>query len=242
MDAAHEVQATFALTKFFTTDVPSSHPNFAAITELASRGNILGYNASSYGPGDGVQRAQMAALIARATPFGPGTPTNGYVLPPACVADSWDCEDWGTTFTDQGGIVASLWRNAGTLQHYQVAFGYTAADCQARGRAFPCYGPTDPVSHAQTIAFITRAMIVKGYWVAQPNAPLPHPGVPSVLATEAKTYAYYTGGLPSLPSGQGWNDGATRGWFAEALWAALNSYWGTDDQLPDGGDAGGYVP
>jgi hypothetical protein len=96
-------------------------------------------------------------------------------------------------------------------------FGYTAADCAGQGRAFPCYGPTDPVSHAQTIAFITRAMIAKGYWVAQPDAPLPDPGVPSVLSTEARTFAFYTGSLPALPTGKGWNDGATRGWFAEAL-------------------------
>lgn len=243
MDTDHSLVAVFAPTKAFVNDVPINHQYYTAITALATRGYILGYNANSYGPADGVQRAQMAALISRGTPEGPGIPTKGYVAPPDCViVDTWDCEDWGNTFTDQGGIVASLWRNAGTLQHYQVAFGYTANDCAARGRAFPCYGPTDPVSHAQTIAFITRAMIVKGYWVAQPNAVLPDPGVPGVLATEAKTFAYYTGGLPALPNGKGWNDGATRGWFAQALWQALNSYWGIDGPLTDGRDAGGFLP
>jgi hypothetical protein len=112
---------------------------------LATRGTIQGYANGHYGPDDGVQRAQMAALIARAMPAGPGTPPM-IVQPPACVAEgSWDCEDWGNSFTDQGGIVAALWRNAGALQHYQVAFGYSVQDCAARGRAFPCYGPTDPV-------------------------------------------------------------------------------------------------
>jgi hypothetical protein len=230
MDDDHTVEGAYVATKTFA-DVGPGRVDYAAIVELASRGTILGFNATTYGPDQGVQRAQMAALIARAMPEGPGTPTFGYVAPPACaVAGTWDCEDWGNSFTDQG-------------QHYQVAFGYTAADCQARGRAFPCYGPTDPVSHAQTIAFITRAMIVKGYWVAQPNAPLPYAGVPGVLATEVRTFHYYTGGVPDAPgSASGWNGGATRGWFARALWAALDSYWGVDGDLPDQRPAGGYVP
>ncbi len=192
---------------------------------------------------DPVSRAQIEALIARATPAGPGTPTNGTLTPPGCtVAGTWDCEDWGNTFTDQGGIDPNLWRNAGALQHYQVAFGYGAADCERKGRAFPCYGPTDPVSHAQTIAFITRAMIAKGYWQPQLNAPLPYAGVPGVLATEVRTFHHYTGGIPAAPSSAAaWNGGATRGWFARALWQALGSYWGTDGQLPDGRDAGGYA-
>ncbi len=241
MNVAHTAQATFAATKTFTADLPASHPNATAITELATRGNILGYSASAYGPADGVQRAQMAALIARATPTGPGTPTNGTLTPPACtVAGSWDCEDWGNGFTDQGGIDAKLWRDAGTLQHYGVAFGYTAQDCAAQGRIFPCYGPTDPVSYAQTIAFITRAMIAKGYWVAQPNASLPYAGVPGVLATEVRTFHLYTGGVPAPPAD--WNGAASRGWFAQALWAALNAYWGADGPLPDGRNAGGFVP
>jgi hypothetical protein len=241
MDADHTVQATFAETATFG-DV-SGGVAFVAITELASRRTIFGYQNGNYGPGDGVQRAQMAALIARAMPAGPGTPTNGTLMPPGCLVEgSWDCEDWGNTFTDQGGIDPNLWRNAGALQHHQVAFGYTRQDCERKGRVFPCYGPTDPVSHAQTIAFITRAMIAKGYWVAQPGAPLPYQGVPGVLAMEVRTFHYYTGGVPGLPANEGWNDGADRGWFARALWAALDSYWGMDGTLPDGRAAGGRVP
>jgi hypothetical protein len=187
-----------------------------------------------------VQRAQMAALIARAMSAGPGVPPTTLV-PPACiVAGSWDCEDWGTSFTDPGGIDPNLWRNAGTLQHYGVALGYSAADCAARGRAFPCYGPTDPVSYAQTIAFVTRAMVAKGYWLLQPGAPLPYAGVPGVLATEVRTFAFYCDGVGAVPAD--WNGGATRGWFAQALWDALNSYWGIDGNMPDGRPAGGRVP
>jgi hypothetical protein len=242
MNGGHAVEATFAATETFG-DVTGGAA-FTAITELASRGTIRGYGGGRFGPADGVQRAQMAALIARAMPAGSGTPTNGTLAPPAClVAGSWDCEDWGTRFTDPGGIDPNLWRNAGTLQHYQVAFGYTAQDCERRGRAFPCYGPTDPVSHAQTIAFITRAMVAKGYWVMQPAAPLPYQGVPDVLATEVRTFHYYAGAIPDAPTtAAGWNGGANRGWFARALWAALDSYWGTDGELVDGRPAGGYVP
>lgn len=63
-----------------------------------------------------------------------------------------------------------------------------------------------------------------------------------MLATEARTFAFYTVGLPAPPQGAGGNDGATRGWFARALWVALDSYWGTDGPLPDGRPAGGMVP
>jgi hypothetical protein len=225
MDADHTVQATFAPTVTFP-DVGGGRADYAAIVALATRGTIRGYANGTYGPDDGVQRAQMAALIARAMPAGPGTPP-ATLTPPACLAGgTWDCEDWGNDFTDRGGLDGNLWRNVGTLQHYQVAFGYDGAACADRGVPSPCYGPTEAVSYAQTIAFITRAMIAKGYWVAQPNAPLPDPGIPGVLATEAKTFAFYTGGVPALPGGEGWNDGASRGWFARALWAALDAYWG----------------
>ncbi len=241
--ADHSIFANFAPLKAFG-DVGSSRPDYTAITELASRGTIRGYANGSYGPDDGVQRAQMAALIARATLAGPGTPTNGILTPPACLAvGTWDCEDWGNGFTDPGGIDANLWRNAGALQHYAVALGYTAQDCAARGKVFPCYGPNDPVSYAQTVAFITRAMIAKGYWQPQPSASLPYAGVPSVLALEVRTYHHYTGGVPAAPAdAAGWNAGATRGWFARTLWHALNAYWATDGTLPDGRNAGGFLP
>jgi hypothetical protein len=223
MNSSHTVVGTFAPTKTFG-DVPSNHQAANAITQLATRGYIRGYNATQYGPNDGVQRAQMAALIARAMPHGPGTPPT-MLTPPAClVAGSWDCEDWGNTFTDRQGLDANLWRNAGTLQHYNVARGYAAGDCAAKGKAFPCYGPTDPVTHAETITFITRAMVAKGYWTLQPATP--QPGVPTVFAAEFATYIHYTGGLPAAPAN--WNGQASRGWFAMALWQALNSYWGVD--------------
>ncbi len=242
MNNNHAVVASFAPTKSFA-DVPANRDDATAIRELASRGTIRGYNDTTYGPDDGMQRAQMAALIARATAAGPGTPPTT-LTPPACVAaGSWDCEDWGNGFSDRNGLDANLWRNVGALQHYQVAFGYDGAACAARGVASPCYAPTAPVSSVETVVFITRAMIAKGYWVAQPNAPQPYAGVPAVFGPTVATYHYYTvgaGGVPAPPSD--WNAGATRGWFARALWQALNTYWATDGTLPDGRPAGGQLP
>ena len=230
MSANHVVQATFAPMKGFP-DVPSSRADYSAITELASRGTIRGYTSGNYGPDDKVQRAQMAALISRAMPLGPGMPTGGVLTPPACLeAGSWDCEDWGNDFTDPGGIDPNLWRNAGTLQHYAVTLGYTAADCAVKGKVAPCYGPTDPVTYAQTIAFLTRAMKAKGYWVDQPRVAHPYTGVPAAHDLDVRTFFFYTqglGGVPTLPPGKGWNGEATRGWFAMALWTAIDSYWST---------------
>lgn len=241
MNSNHAVQATFVPTASFP-GLDSGRADYAAIVALASRSTIRGYTNGTFGPDDGVQRAQMAALIARATLAGPDTPAT-MLTPPACLAGgTWDCEVWSTNFSDRNGLDGSLWRNVGTLQHYGVAFGYDGAACAARGVASPCYGPTEAVSYAQTITFITRMMKTKGYWLAQPGAPLPSGGVPAPHQEDVRTFAYYTGGVPALPGGVGWNDGATRGWFAMALWAALNSYWGTDGFLPDGRPAGGMVP
>jgi hypothetical protein len=225
MDAAHSVRATFAPTVRFT-DVAAERDDHAAIIALAARGTIRGYGNGNFGPDDRVTRAQMAALIARATPNGPGTPPM-MLTPPAClVVGSWDCEDWGTNFSDRGGVDPNLWRNAGALQHYGVALGYGANVCAAKGVAAPCFGPNDEVTYAQTISFITRAMIAKGYWAAQPNAPLPYGGVPAAHQPDVRTFRFYTGGIPAPPTN--WDDPATRGWFARALWAALDSYWSTD--------------
>ncbi len=210
---------------------------------LATRGYILGLNAQQYGPDQGVQRAQMAALITRATPAGPDTaPT--VLAPPACiVAGTWDCDVWPNNFTDRNGLDGNLWRNIGALQHYGVTVGYTAQDCASKGQTFPCFGPTNPVTYAETITFITSAMVAKGYWAMQPNAPQPNAGVPTVFAPFVATFQFYTagaGGVPAPPAN--WSAGATRGWFARALWAALDSYWGTDGPLPDGRNAGGFAP
>ncbi len=239
MNADYTVKANYVTVTIFS-DVSAGRADAAAIGALASRGTIKGYANGNYGPDDGVTRAQMAALIARAMPNGPGTPST-ILTPPAClVAGTWDCESWGTPFADGNGFDANLWRNIGALAHYGVSMGYTPEACIALDRLSPCFGPNDAVSYAQTISFITRAMVAKGYWRNQPNAPQPYGGVPAAHAADVATFVYYTGGIPATPSD--WNAGATRGWFARVLWAALDSYWGKDAALPDGRLAGGYLP
>ena len=67
--------------------------------------------------------------------------------------------------------------------------------------------------------------------------------MPAAHAADVRTFHFYTaalGGVPAPPAD--WNAGATRGWFALALWHALNSYWGSDNAMPDGRPAGGLVP
>jgi len=44
-------------------DVPSSHPYYAGINDLASRGIILGYEDGRFGPADPVRRQQFAKMI-----------------------------------------------------------------------------------------------------------------------------------------------------------------------------------
>ncbi len=47
------------------TDVPTTHPNAAAITWLAQRGFAKGYGDGSFGVNDPIVRGQVAGLIAR---------------------------------------------------------------------------------------------------------------------------------------------------------------------------------
>ena len=229
LDSDNSLVARFAATPNFA-DVPNNQSYTTAVNELAARGLIRGYNSTTYGPNDQVQRSQMAALIARAIPTGPDTPPGGLLTPPAClVAGSWDCEDWGNEFSDQNGADPNLWRNVGALQHYGVANGYGNGT----------FGPFDQVTYAQTISFITRAMVAKGYWVPQPNESVPYTGVPTAHLIDVQTYHFYTQGVfGGVPDGfSDWNSASTRGWFARALWAAVNSYFSVDQP-----DKGGYIP
>jgi hypothetical protein len=51
---------------------------------------------------------------------------------------------------------------------------------------------------------------------------------------DVATYVFYTqafGGVPDYPASgpfPAWNQSATRGWFARALWVALDCYFSVD--------------
>ncbi len=205
-------------------DVPGNLPaeEAEAIRQMAARGIIKGYNDGNFGATDTTQRAQMAALIARAM--------------------GWSGEDWGNQFSDRGGLIESLWRNVGTLQHYQVAFGFDGAACAARNTASPCFGPTEPVTQAQTISFITRAMVKKGYWQGHAADANPFPNVPasSGHVADLATFVSYVGAPPGATAGSdwaAWSSAATRGWFAQAEWRVVrwlesSPNWATLPQPP----------
>jgi hypothetical protein len=144
----------------------------------------------------------MAALIARAM--------------------GWDAEDWGNSFTDRAGTDANLWRNVGTLAHYGVALGYGDGT----------FGPHDDVLHLQSISFITRAFVARGWWAPQPDDPALYPGVPASSGArgDLATFVHYAGPLPDTAATDAdwpdWFTPATRAWFALALQQAIDSYWG----------------
>jgi hypothetical protein len=209
------VVANFGVPKSFC-DVNQNDLYFEAIRQLSARNVIRGYSAPSdgrlcFGPTDNTLRAQMAALIVR--PLG------------------WDLENWGNSFTDGGGLDATLWRNVGTLAHYNVARGYTAADCRAKRRQPPCFGPNDDVLYAQVISFIVRGMVEKGYWQYQPDNASYYPNVPTSSGhrVDIATFVHYVGPLPETvfptQTWAAWSRPAPRYWFAEAEWRALDSYF-----------------
>ena len=202
VDKDYAVEAQFVPRLNFADT--SGSPYLTAIIELSSRGIIRGYGDGNFGPRDNTLRAQMAALIARAM--------------------NWDLEDHGNGFTDQNGVDGDLWRNVGTLAFYGVARGYRDGT----------YDPTGKVLYAQVISFITRAMVAKGYWEMQEDNAGYYPNVPpdSGHRQDITTYVHYVGAVPGTAQLNGpfpnWDQPSTREWFAEALWRALNSYFGVD--------------
>jgi hypothetical protein len=180
-------------------DVGPGSPYYEAVMALAERGIVRGYADGCFGPEDTTLRAQMAGFIARAA--------------------GWDDEDHGNPFIDRGPVDADLWRNVGALAHYDVARGYGDGT----------FAPTAEVLRAQTISFITRAMVAAGYWEPQPDDPRLYPNVPAASGHRADlvTYVRASGPLPGAAAVNadwtGWDGPATRGWFALAEYQALRS-------------------
>lgn len=198
--ADRRVEARFAPRPAFgdlATDTRAADP----IAQLAARGIIKGYGDGAYGPADPILRAQMAALIVRAL--------------------GWDGAAGGPTpFDDRDGVDTELWRAIGQLATRGIARGYGDGT----------YRPRDPVLHIQAVSFVTRALIAAGTWQPQPDDPRLFPDVPAASGhrTDLVTYLHYVGSLPGLASGgdwagaDGWEGPATRAWFAELLWRALD--------------------
>lgn len=186
------------------SDVAPGTPAADAIAQLAARGIIKGYQDGRFGPADHTLRAQMAALI--------------------CRAVGWDGESHPNPFTDRNGVDDGLWQNIGTLNFHDVAHGYS----------YNTYGTTDDVLNVQVIAFVSRAMVSKGYWVQQSADSTLYPNVPSSSGHQGDlaTYVHYAGALPDNPNTGGafanWDQPSTRAYFARALWQALGGYFATN--------------
>ncbi len=122
----------------------------------------------------------------------------------------WDSQDWGNRFPDRGTVDTDLWRNVGTLEHYGVARGYQDGS----------YQPTGVVLYAQTISFITRAMVAIGYWQQLSDDPAIYPNVPASSGHRADiaTYVGYAGPVPGFPaSPQAWSGWDQSSWTNERV-------------------------
>ena len=203
----HAVRALFVARPSFSDVTPASTGAYDAIGQLAARAIIKGYEDGRFGPTDLTLRAQMAALIARAM--------------------SWGNENPANPFPDRNGVDDELWRSIAILASHGVAKGYGDGT----------YGTTDPVLNAQVISFVTRAMVAKGYWVAQPDNPayypnvLPNSGHRGDLATYVRYAGTVRGTAAPTDAFAGWDQPSSRAYFAFALWQALNSFFGVD-RLP----------
>ena len=213
------VRADFAPRPAFT-DVPTTNAGYEAITQLAARGFVKGTSPTTFEPSNPVLRAQVAALIGRTLGF-TAAPPAGNPFPDRCdPANPSNCID------------DELWGYLAALSANGIAKGYTdAATCTAAGTTAPCYLPRDPVLGVQAISFITRAFVAKGYWVQETtDVPTIYPNVPASTGArlDLVTFVKNAGDLPSLPSNgafTGYDQAATRGFFARALFQAYSAYF-----------------
>lgn len=188
-------------------DVDNRGPACPAIQSLSNDGVINGYATTppTFGPNKSVTRAEMATFLVRALEW-QGMPTGP------------------NTFTDFGPLVGEMQTSSLILANAcETVRGVTT--CVASGYGDGRFGPNDGVSYAQVLAFISRAFIFDGRWVAQTENH-PYSGVPAVHESDVRTYDYYAGQVTAVPmpsTETGWNQAAPRAWVAQVLYQALNS-------------------
>jgi hypothetical protein len=79
------------------------------------------------------------------------------------------------------------------------------------------------VLEVQVIAYISRGMINAGRWTAVSSCSQ----YPNVSARQEVCTYYANAGAISFTQSNGFQP-ATRGWFAQRWWQALNAYWSVD--------------
>jgi hypothetical protein len=123
--------ASLALAVSGFPDVPATHPHYAAITDLASRGIIGGYINGNFGPGDPVTRQQFAKMIVL---------TSGYPVSESDVCYFVDVEKSGGSsfYPDNYVAVAAA---------HQITTGITPTT----------FSPTSHITRYQVISMAVRA-------------------------------------------------------------------------------------
>jgi len=220
--------ATFVARPTFA-DVPTSDPDYQAITTLAALGivNPTGVNGSGqFQPGRAVARAEVAAFIARA--FGWEREFHGNSFPDKCDPSGANCVD------------DALWNAVAALRDYGVVGGYNdAATCGALGTTAPCYLPRESVLKVQVVSIVARAFTKApdlrptGFWdrlavVAGQYANVPDSGT---QRSDLATYRANAGAIPGQTSDAQFpqpTDAATRRFVIQALWQAMQATFGQD--------------
>ncbi len=197
MNGNRTLVATFAARPSFA-DVPTSDPDYQAITFLAAAGiiNPQGVNGSGrFEPDRDVKRAEIAAFIARTF--------------------SWDKEFHANNFPDkcdqnaQNCIDDELWNNVAALADYGVVGGYTdPATCASAGTTSPCYLPRDVVQRVQVASIVARAFIKTpdlrptGFWDRQDANNAQYTNVPNTgtQRSDLTTYRSNAGPIPGQTS------------------------------------------
>lgn len=97
----------------------TNHANKTAIEELAARGIITGYNATSFGPNDTMTRAQFATIVVRGLGL-PLTATNNFT---DVKAGSWYASYVGTAYSYGivNGRTANTFDPEGTITRQEAA-------------------------------------------------------------------------------------------------------------------------
>jgi hypothetical protein len=228
VNGAHGLVARFAPRPTFA-DVPSSDPDYQAITTLAALGiiNPSGVNGGGqFQPERGVARAEVAAFVARV--FGWQAETHANRFPDQCDPKGQNCLD------------AELWNTVAALQDYGVVGGYTdRATCAASGTVAPCYLPRDPVLRLQIVSIVARAFTkapdvrATGFWERLTAVAGQYTNVPDsgTQRSDLATYRANVGALPGQIADATFpapTDAATRRFVIETLWQAYNAQFGVD--------------
>lgn len=166
-----------------------------AVQQLVASGIIRGYPDGRFGPNDSILRAQSAVTLVRAMRLAGQRPSHN--------------------FSDQGSTDDESWNAVRILADQAVARGYADGTFQ----------PAGVLTRQQAVSFISRTMVAVGGWSIQNTSTISYADVAVDHAADVATYSTYVGVMPQTTAGNTMNATAvaSRGWYAETLWAALAS-------------------